>query len=114
MPSAVNTAIGGSTNAPKPSERHRRGILVIELDRHPTGKSRVTTCRCSSTSNLRVNIWARISIARAVYPRSWPNSSQAGKIHEDCITANGKTIGENCKGKFSWDRNVIKEFKVRR
>ena len=32
------------------------------------------------------------------------------KIHEDCITANGKTIGENNKGKFSWNRKVIKEF----
>ena len=34
----------------------------------------------------------------------------AGKIHEDCITANGKTIGQNCKGQFSWDRAVIREF----
>jgi dihydroxy-acid dehydratase len=34
----------------------------------------------------------------------------AGKIHEDCITANGKTIGENCKGMFSWNRKVIREF----
>ena len=33
-----------------------------------------------------------------------------GHIHEDAITANGKTIGENCKGKFSWDRAVIKEY----
>jgi dihydroxy-acid dehydratase len=30
-----------------------------------------------------------------------------GRIHEGAITANGKTIGENCKSKFSWDRNVI-------
>ena len=34
----------------------------------------------------------------------------AGKIHEDAMTANGKTIGENCKDKFSWDRDVIKEY----
>jgi dihydroxy-acid dehydratase len=35
---------------------------------------------------------------------------KAGKIHEKAITANGKSIGENCKGKFSWNRKVIKEF----
>ncbi len=37
-------------------------------------------------------------------------TDQGRQIHEDALTANGKTIGENCKGKFSWDRNVIKDY----
>ena len=35
---------------------------------------------------------------------------EAGKIHEGARTANGKTIGENCRGKLSWDRDVIRAY----
>ena len=35
---------------------------------------------------------------------------KAKRIHEDALTVNGKTIGENCKGKFSWNREVIKDY----
>jgi dihydroxy-acid dehydratase len=34
----------------------------------------------------------------------------AGKIHEGAITANGRTMGENCRGKHSWDREVIRPY----
>ncbi|WP_349368050.1 IlvD/Edd family dehydratase [Salinarimonas sp.] len=33
-----------------------------------------------------------------------------GKIHEGAITANGHTIGENCRGKHSWDRETIRPY----
>lgn len=33
-----------------------------------------------------------------------------GKIHEDAMTVNGKTIGENTKGKFTADRRIIKPY----
>ena len=36
---------------------------------------------------------------------------KAKRIHEDALTVNGKTIGENCKGKFSWNRDVIKDYR---
>jgi dihydroxy-acid dehydratase len=32
---------------------------------------------------------------------------EAGKIHEGALTVNNKSIGENCRGKRSWDREVI-------
>jgi dihydroxy-acid dehydratase len=35
---------------------------------------------------------------------------KAGKIHERAKTVNGKSIGENCKGRLSWDRDVIREY----
>ncbi|WP_372426496.1 IlvD/Edd family dehydratase [Salinarimonas chemoclinalis] len=34
----------------------------------------------------------------------------AGKIHEDALTANGATMGENCRGKHSRDREVIRPW----
>jgi dihydroxy-acid dehydratase len=33
-----------------------------------------------------------------------------GKINDRALTVNGKTLYENCKGKFAWDRSVIKEY----
>ncbi|MGP9820110.1 IlvD/Edd family dehydratase [Salinarimonas sp. NSM] len=35
---------------------------------------------------------------------------EAGKIHEDALTANGATMGENCRGKHSRDREVIRPY----
>jgi dihydroxy-acid dehydratase len=35
----------------------------------------------------------------------------AGKLpHPEAITANGKTMGDNCTGKFTWDREVIRAY----
>lgn len=34
----------------------------------------------------------------------------AGKLHGDILTCNGKTIRENVEGKHSWDRRTIKKF----
>jgi dihydroxy-acid dehydratase len=34
----------------------------------------------------------------------------AGKIHEDAITCNGKTIGENCRGRKALDSDVIRPY----
>lgn len=30
--------------------------------------------------------------------------------HPEAKTVNGKTIGENCEGKLTWDERVIKHF----
>src|SRR3954463_1792481 len=32
----------------------------------------------------------------------------AGRIHENAMTVNGRTIGENCREKITWDRDVIR------
>lgn len=36
---------------------------------------------------------------------------EAGKLHADALTVNGKTMGENVKGAVCEDRNVIKPYK---
>ena len=106
---AVNTAIGGSTNAPN----HLNAIaahLGIELTVSDWEKH-------GYDLPLLVNLQPAGEYLGEDYHRAGGVPSvvaeliDAGKIHEDCVTANGKTIGENCKGKFSWDRSVIREFK---
>ena len=35
---------------------------------------------------------------------------RAGKIHEDAMTVNGRTMGENCRGREATDRDVIRPY----
>lgn len=104
----VNTAIGGSTNAPN----HLNGIarhLGIELDVKDWEKYGYEV-------PLLVNLQPAGEYLGEDYHRAGGVPAvvaeliKAKKIHTDCVTANGKTIGENCEGKFSWDRSVIKEY----
>ena len=105
---AVNTAIGGSTNAPN----HLNAIaahLGIELtvaDWEKHGYDLPLLVNLQPAGEYLGEDYHRAGGVPAVVAEL----IGAGKIHEDCITANGKTIGENCKGKFSWDRAVIREF----
>jgi dihydroxy-acid dehydratase len=105
---AVNTVIGGSTNAPN----HLNGIarlLGVELDVIDWEKH-------GHHLPLLVNLQPAGEYLGEDYHRAGGVPAviaeliQAGKIHEDVMTANGKTIGQNNKGKFSWNRKVIKEF----
>jgi dihydroxy-acid dehydratase len=105
---AVNTAIGGSTNAPN----HLNGIarhLGVELEVSDWEKH-------GYDLPLLVNLQPAGEYLGEDYHRAGGVPAvvaeliKAGRIHKDCITANGKTIGENCEGKFSWDRAVIKEY----
>ena len=105
---AVNTAIGGSTNAPN----HLNGIaahLGIELtvaDWEKHGYDLPLLVNLQPAGEYLGEDYHRAGGVPAVVAEL----IQAGKIHEGAITANGKTIGDNCTGKFSWDRAVIKEY----
>jgi len=103
---AVNTAIGGSTNAPI----HLNGIArhlgieltVVDWEKH------------GYDLPLLVNLQPAGEYLGEDYHRAGGVSAvvaeliEARRIHENCITANGKTIGNNCRGRFSCDRTVIK------
>ena len=104
----VNTAIGGSTNAPN----HLNAIarhMGVELE-----------VKDWETHGLDVPLLVNLQPAGEYLGEDYHRAGgvpavvaeliAAGRIHEDVITANGKTIGENCKDKFSWDRAVIKEY----
>ena len=105
---AVNTAIGGSTNAPN----HLNAIaahLGIELtvaDWEKHGYDLPLLVNLQPAGEYLGEDYHRAGGVPAVIAEL----IGAVKIHEDCITANGKTIGQNCKGQFSWDRAVIREF----
>jgi dihydroxy-acid dehydratase len=105
---AVNTAIGGSTNAPN----HLNGIarhIGVELEVSDWEKH-------GFDLPLLVNLQPAGEYLGEDYHRAGGVPAvvaeliKAGRIHEGALTANGKTIGENCKGKFSWDRDVIKDY----
>jgi len=104
----VNSAIGGSTNAP---------IHINAIARH-------------IGVPLTVDDWQRIGYAIPVLVDVQPTGKylgeefhraggvpavvaeliKAGKIHEKAKTVNGKSIGANCRGQLSWDRDVIREY----
>ncbi len=106
---AVNTAIGGSTNAPN----HLNGIAAL-LDIKLEVKDWETF---GQDLPLLVNLQPAGEYLGEDYHRAGGVPAvvaeliSAKRIHENCMTANGKTIGENCTDKFSWNRKVIREFK---
>ena len=105
---AVNSAIGGSTNAPVHINAIARHIGV-ELNNDDWEK-------IGYELPLLVNLQPAGEYLGEEYHRAGGLPAVAaeliakGKINKTAITVNGRTLYENCKGKFAWDRAVIKEF----
>jgi dihydroxy-acid dehydratase len=104
----VNSAIGGSTNAPihlNAIARH----LGVPLDNDDWEK-------LGYEIPLLVNLQPAGEYLAEEYHRAGGMPAVAaeliakGLIHEDALTVNGKTFGENNKGKFASDRAVIKPY----
>ena len=104
----VNSAIGGSTNAPI----HLNAIAAhigVEL-----------TCddweRVGYDIPLIVNMQPAGEYLGEEYYRAGgvpavvAELAAQGKINGDAITVNGHSLLDNCKGKFAWDRAVIKTY----
>lgn len=102
------SAIGGSTNAPI----HLNAIakhIGVEL-----------TCddweRVGFDVPLLVNMQPAGEYLGEEYyragglPAVMAELIEAGRIHEGVITANGRTMGENCRGKVVRDREVIRSY----
>ena len=105
----VNTAIGGSTNAPNHLNAIARhlGVELDVVDWEKQGLELPLLVNMQPAGEYLGEDFHRAGGVPAVIAELIAN----GKIHTDCITANGKTLGENCTGKFSWNRKVIREFK---
>ncbi len=105
---AVNTAIGGSTNAPNHLNAIARhiGVELEVADWEKHGYDLPLLVNLQPAGEYLGEDYHRAGGVPAVVAEL----IQAGRIHEDALTVNGKSIGENCKGKFSWNRDVIKEF----
>ncbi len=105
---AVNTAIGGSTNAPNHLNAIARhlGVELDVIDWEKHGHDLPLLVNMQPAGEYLGEDYHRAGGVPAVVAEL----IAAKKIHENVMTANGKTIGENCKGKFSWNRKVIREF----
>ncbi|KAA2237402.1 IlvD/Edd family dehydratase [Salinarimonas soli] len=104
----ANAAIGGSTNAT---------IHINAIAKHVGIE---ITCDDWERIGFEIPLLANVQPA-GVYlgeeyfragglPAIMAELIAAGKVHEDAMTCNGRTIGENCRGKFSWDRAVIRPY----
>ncbi len=104
----VNSAIGGSTNAPNHLNAIARhmGVPLEVKDWETHGHDVPLLVNLQPAGEYLGEDYHRAGGVPAVVAELIAE----GRIHEDAITANGKTIGENCKGKFTWDRNVIKAY----
>jgi dihydroxy-acid dehydratase len=104
----ANAAIGGSTNAPI----HINAIakhIGIPLDNDDWE-------RFGFEIPLLVNVQPAGEYLGEEYfragglPAVLAELIGAGKINENALTCTGTSIGENCKGKFTWDREVIRSY----
>ncbi len=104
----ANSAIGGSTNAPIHLNAIARHIGV-ELDNDDWE-------RIGHDIPLLVNLQPAGEYLGEEYHRAGGVPAVVAeliakkKINVNAITVNGKTLYENCKGQFAWDRAVIKEY----
>jgi dihydroxy-acid dehydratase len=104
----ANSAIGGSTNAPVHINAIARHIgVALDCDDWE---------RVGFDVPLLVNMQpAGAYLGEEYYragglPAVLAELIEAGRLHENCLTVNGRTIGDNCRGRFSWDRELIKSY----
>ncbi len=102
----VNTAIGGSTNAP---------IHLAAIARHIGAELDITDWQ---THGLKVPLLVNLQpsgeyLGEDYYraggvPAVISQLMRDGLIHESAMTANGRTIGDNCRGAAIEDERVIR------
>ena len=104
----ANAAIGGSTNAP---------IHINAIAKHIGVKLDCDDWeRIGFEIPLLVNVQPAGEYLGEEYHRAgglpavMAELIEAGKIHESAMTCAGTTIGDNCRGKFAWDRDVIRPY----
>ena len=104
----INSAIGGSTNAPIHLNAVARHIGVgLEVDDWEKHGHKIP---------LLVNLQPAGAYLGEDYhhaggvPAVVAELIRHGQIHEDAITVNGKTIGENCRDAEIIDTDVIRSF----
>ena len=104
----VNSAIGGSTNAPihlSAIARHIGVDLPIK-DWEREGHAIPLLVNLQPAGEYLGEDFYRAGGVPAVVSQL----IEQGLIHEDAITANGSTIGENCRGVAIEDERVIRPF----
>ncbi|HET8613321.1 MAG TPA: IlvD/Edd family dehydratase [Sphingomonas sp.] len=104
----VNSAIGGSTNAPihlAAIARHMGVELKLEDWQEHGHKVPLLVNLQPAGEYLGEDYYHAGGVPAVVN-----QLMSAGLIHEDALTANGRTLGENCKGAPIEDDRVIRPF----
>ena len=104
----VNSAIGGSTNAPIHSSR-LPGTWASSF-RSTIGRSSAETFHCSSILQPAGEYLGEDYYRAGGVPAVVSELMKQGLIHEDALTANGRTIGDNCRDAQIEDEQVIRPF----
>ncbi|MGE3831738.1 MAG: IlvD/Edd family dehydratase [Parvibaculaceae bacterium] len=105
---AVNSAIGGSTNCPihlNAIARHM-GVKLDVIDWETHGYDIPLLVNLQPAGEYLGEDYHRAGGVPAVVGEL----ISAGKIHEDALTVNGKTMGENCRDRRSENHDVIKPY----
>ncbi len=105
---AVNTAIGGSTNCPihlNAIARHAGVDLSIQ-DWEDHGYDLPLMVNCQPAGEYLGEGYYRAGGVPAVVNEL----IKKGRIRENALTVNGKTMGENCRGAEINDQDVIRPF----
>jgi dihydroxy-acid dehydratase len=105
----VNSAIGGSTNAPihLNAIAAHLGIPLSNDDWERIGHAVPLLADMQPAGRFLGEDFHRAGGVPAVVAEL----IEGGRLpHPRALTVNGKTMGENCQGKRSWDREVIREF----
>jgi len=104
----VNTAIGGSTNCPihlNAIARHL-GVELSTRDWQDYGYDVPLLVNCQPAGEFLGEAFHRAGGVPAVLGEL----IRAGRIHEDALTVNGRTVGENCREAKSADPEVIRPY----
>ncbi len=104
----VNSAIGGSTNAPihiNAIARHAGVELAVE-DWQSLGHDVPLLVDLQPAGRFLGEEYHRAGGVPAVVAELMGQ----GLIHEDCLTVTGRSIGENCSERAATDREVIRAF----
>jgi dihydroxy-acid dehydratase len=105
----VNSAIGGSTNAPihlNAIARHL-GIELTNDDWETIGHAIPLLADMQPAGRFLGEDYHRAGGVPAIVAELL----EGGMLpHPDAMTVNGRTMGDNCRGKRSWDREVIRAF----
>ena len=104
----VNSAIGGSTNAPihlNAIARHLGVELTVD-DWQAIGEDIPLLVNLQPAGEYLGEDYYHAGGVPAVVNQLM----EQGLIHEDALTVNGQTIGENCKGAEIADANVIRTY----
>ncbi len=104
----ANAAIGGSTNAPihiNAIAKHI-GVAIDNDDWERVGFDVPLLVNMQPAGEYLGEEYHRAGGLPAVMAEL----IGAGRIHEDAVTVNGRTMGENTRGRHSWNRDVIHAY----